>query len=248
MRLKYRLLSKGVPPRRTELVVPGWAGERKLPRDGATPQPWHCQPFTEGSLYGLELLYPYDTSCEVVGRNGQTEFVGDFSHEVVPGLVWPPFRIANPGHYSLGTLIDLQVPQGYALRIEPHPKFFNDRTGTTPVAVIGNLQTAWWPMYFFATFKSPLDGQSHIFRRGEPYAQVIVVPARSEYEVEPMTPDEASGRETQARQIMRHRDEISRHRWISSDGFQFDDVYKQISRRTLPDEKPDDEAIDDRGT
>lgn len=231
-RLPWRILPGGVPPRRVSLEIPGWAGASVRPRDGAVPQPWHCRPFVEGSTYGLELIYPYDTECRVAfGKNG-IEFIADFSHEIVPGMIWPPFRMADPDHYSLGTLVDLQAPEGFALRIEPHPRFFSDRTDSVPVPLIANLQTSWWPMFFFVTFKRPNRGREHVFRKGEAYAQVIVVPAKIEYSLPQMSDSEAKARDDEARHLMRNRGSIARRSWTSEGKLSFDDLYKQLLRRS----------------
>lgn len=228
--LTYRLLGPALPPRPIRVEKPGWGGKAIEPRDGARPQPWHCLPFVEGSTYGLELLYSLESECQVLWRNGTLVFDGAFEAERVAKTVWPPFLSTNPGHYSLGTLIDIQVPEGWALRVEPHPRFFTDETGTVPAAVIGNLETSWWPMFFFVTFKSPAPGQVHTFRKGEPYAQVIPVPRRPAYSIAAMTENASREREELAQQLMRSRNTLSKRRWKSGDGLYFDDLYKQLLR------------------
>lgn len=228
--LTYRLLGPALPPRFIRVEKPGWGGQTTEPRDGARPQPWHCLPFVEGSTYGLELLYGLDSECRVLWQNGTLAFDGAFETGRVPKTVWPPFLSTNPGHYSLGTLIDIKVPEGWVLRVEPHPRFFTDETGAVPAAVIGNLETSWWPMFFFVTFKSPAPGQVHTFKKGEPYAQVIPVPRRPAYTLAPMTESACRERENLAQRIMRSRSILSKRQWKSSDGLHFDDLYKQLLR------------------
>ena len=79
--LKYRTWYQGEAPRPIKLEIPGWAGEFNSHKDGDKPQPWHCIPFVEGSTYGLELCYPFDTECCVEMRNGEIYFDGDFTQE-----------------------------------------------------------------------------------------------------------------------------------------------------------------------
>src|SRR6185436_6341020 len=59
--LKYRTWFKGTPPRQIKLEVPGWSGDKNWD----VGQAWHCKPYNDGSTYGLELLYPFDTECTV---------------------------------------------------------------------------------------------------------------------------------------------------------------------------------------
>ena len=53
--------------------------------------------------------------------------------------------------------------KGFAIRTEPHPRFYTDRTDTVPIAVPALVRN-WWPMMFFTVFKSPAEGRTHIFR------------------------------------------------------------------------------------
>ena len=63
--VRWRTNHKGIPPRPIKLEIPGWSGRDLRHDDGATPQPWHCPPFVDGSTYGLELVYPFDAECAV---------------------------------------------------------------------------------------------------------------------------------------------------------------------------------------
>ena len=65
--------------------------------------------------------------------------------------------------------------KGMAIRTEPHPRFYTDRTDTVPIAVPALIRN-WWPMMFFTVFKAPAEGRTHVFRRNEPFAQIIVIP------------------------------------------------------------------------
>ena len=76
--VKYRLNDPRLAPRRTQLEIPGWAGERQPRANGSHEQVWHCVPFTEGAQYGIELSYPYDNELHVSTRNGELVLAGDF--------------------------------------------------------------------------------------------------------------------------------------------------------------------------
>ena len=230
IRLKYRTYGKGLPPRPIRLELPGWAGDNSKMEDGSVPQPWHCNPFVEGATYGVELIYPYENECQVINDGGEVRIEWDYTREGDAGLSGGEFIRFAPKHYLFNTSLDLQAPAGHVLRLEPHPRFFTDESGTVPIPIIGNLQTEWWPKLFFVAFKAPLPGQRHIFRKGLPYAQIIVVPHRAVYDIEPMTPDEAAERSTLESALVGAQTYIAEHRWHDHTGQTFNNKYKLLSR------------------
>jgi hypothetical protein len=102
--LHYRTAAKGIPPRPIRLEVPGWAGDAAKPVDGSVAQPWHCNPFVEGSTYGLELIYPFDTECQVINRDGVTQIEWDFAREG-GGVTGGEFVVFAPGYYLFNTML-----------------------------------------------------------------------------------------------------------------------------------------------
>jgi tetratricopeptide (TPR) repeat protein len=228
--LKYRTAGKGLPPQPIRLEIPGWAGTVAKMEVGSVPQPWHCNPFVEGSTYGLELLYPYETECHIINEGGAVRIEWDYARERDGGVSGNEFVQFAPNHYGFNTSLDLQAPPGYVLRLEPHPRYFTDRSGTTPCPIIGNLQTEWWPKVFFVAFSAPLAGQRHIFRRSEPYAQVIVVPQRVTYGVQPMTAEEADDRLALEARLSSAAGYIAEHTWTDHRGQPFNNKYKVLTR------------------
>ena len=88
-----------------------------------------------------------------------------------------------------------------------------------------------WPMLFFCVFKAPAEGRTHIFRPGEPFAQVIVIPEEANFTVEPMSPDEAAERELQSRRIHASRPTLGKEtEWVSSTNTVFDGTYRHLHR------------------
>jgi len=86
-------------------------------------------------------------------------------------------------------------------------------------------------MLFFCVFKSPDEGRTHIFRPGEAFAQVIVIPEEAQFELEPMGEEEAAERELQARRIHAARPTLSAEtEWISSTDTVFDGTYRHLHR------------------
>src|SRR5437764_12426711 len=80
--IKYRLSGKALPPRRITMKLPGWGGSPELRMEnGSQPQPWHCKPFTDASTYGLELLYQYETECQIINESGTPRIEWDYMKE-----------------------------------------------------------------------------------------------------------------------------------------------------------------------
>src|SRR5262249_12180924 len=125
---------------------------------------------------------------------------------------------------------DLKVEDGLALRIEPHPRFYLDPTETVPIAVPALIRR-WWPMLNFVVFKSPAEGRMHIFRPGEPFAQVIVIPAESEFELVEMREGESAKRERQGKGIhgTRYPMPLDPH-CVPSTNTESDGTYRHIHR------------------
>jgi hypothetical protein len=99
-----------------------------------------------------------------------------------------------------------------------------------PIAVPALIRN-WWPMVFFCVFKSPAEGRTHIFRPGEPFAQIIVIPEEAPFELEPMNEEEAAERELQARRIYANRPNLAKStEWLSSTDTVFDGTYRHLHR------------------
>ncbi|KQW18189.1 hypothetical protein ASC80_22455 [Afipia sp. Root123D2] len=229
-KVKYRLINSRLAPRRTKLELPGWAGERQPRANGSREQVWHCVPFSEGAQYGIELFYPYDNELRVSTKDGKLVLDGDFGPPPESGVQWPPFRNFGDSYYTYQLLLDLKVEQGFAIRTEPHPRFYTDRTDTVPVAVPALIRN-WWPMLFFMVFKSPAEGRTHIFRPNEPFVQIIVIPEEAAFELEEMNDEEAAERELQSRRIFANRPKLAEGtEWTSSTDTVFDGTYRHLHR------------------
>ncbi len=128
------------------------------------------RPFVQASSYGLELLYPYDAECRVVGTGGTIKFDWDYSRE--PGVTGGEFRAFSPVEaskfYLINTRLDLEPPPGYVIRTEPHPRYFTDDTGTVPLAMIGHLQNEWYPRLLFIVFRRRRRASAMFFGKANP--------------------------------------------------------------------------------
>jgi len=229
--VKFRLVNSGLQPRRTKLEMPGWAGQPAPRTDGSHEYPWHCAPFTEGAQYGIEIFYPYQNELHVSKKDGQWIFDGDFGPEPESDLQWPPFRKFGDEYYTYQLLLDLKVGPEWAVRTEPHPRFYTDTTGTVPIAVPALLRTEWWPMISFVVFKAPLPGQTHIFRPGEPMLQLLVLPVTADFALVPMNEEESAEREMRGRRIHRSRPTLAEEStWTSDTDTVFDGTYRHLLR------------------
>lgn len=223
--VKYRTFHPNLRPRRTKLDVPGWAGAPDPRADGSHEQPWHCIPFSEAARAGIELPYPHPDELRVSVRNGAFAFEGDFGDADARR---PPFRSFGRAYFTYQLLLDLKVDPEYAIKVETHPRFYTDPTGTVPIAVPAVLRH-WWPMIFFVVFKAPAEGQTHIFRPGEPFLLATIVPADAKIDLLPMSEEEAAERELQSRRIYASRETLSAEtRWTSSTHTVFDGTYRRL--------------------
>ncbi len=228
--VKVRTDNPRLAPRRTKLEIPGWAGRPEPRRDGSHEHVWHCVPFTEGAQYGIELFYPYDGELHVTTRDGALAFSGDIGESPETGQMWPPFRSFGTKFYTYQLLLDLKLDPGFAIRTEPHPRFYADTTGTVPIAVPALVRN-WWPMLFFCVFKAPHEGETHIFRADEPMLQMLVVPAEPDIELVEMPMEERAERELQARRIHESRTTLSADTtWTSASNTVFDGTYRFMMR------------------
>ena len=226
--VKYRLTEPRLAPRRTKIEVPGWAGKPNPRVDGSQEYAWHCVPFSEYARYGIEVLYPYDRKAWVRIEDGSFNFEG-FGDAPSDGRSWPPFRSFGMNYYTFQLLLDLKVAPGMAIKVETHPSFYTDTTGTVPIAVPAIIR-GWWPMIFFLVFKAPPDGEVHIFRPGEPFVQFSFIPEEPDFELSEMGEEEAAERELQSRRIYEARSTITKDsQWTSATNTIFDATYRRMA-------------------
>jgi len=246
LELKYRLEGKALPPRPIKVAIGDWGGSgEKKKEHGSRPEAWHCPAFTDACIHGFELLYQYETELHVVNVDGNIEF--KWSQEKEPGEGGDPRAQFLMSHrpvtdYLFHTSVDIQVPPGYVLRVEPHPRFYRDESGTAPAAVCGHVQTEWWPKKLFLVFKIPQPGQTHIFRKGEPYAQVLCIP-RDDFVMTEMTPDERARRRKLEEEMMRVMSLIAKRVWVSGHNVVFTDFYNVLARAFARDGQAGVEAV-----
>ncbi len=238
--IKFRLFNPGLAPRRTKIEIPGWGGMAMPRKDGSHEYPWHCMPFTEGAQCGIEVFYPYQNELRVSKKNGQWVFDGDFGPAPDNDLQWPPFRSFGNEYYTYQLLLDLKVGKDWAVRTEPHPRFYTDTTDTVPIAVPALLRTEWWPMISFVVFKAPPERTTHIFRPGEPMLQIVILPVSSDFVIVPMEEEEAAEREMRARRIHASRSTLGADTaWRSDTDTVFDGTYRSLLRAAKARERED---------
>ena len=134
-----------------------------------------------------------------------------------------------PNHFGFTSSIDIQTEPGWGTMIFPHPRFFTDMTGTVPLPVHGMIESDWWSNIFFLAFKAPLEGQKHVFRKGDGIAHLIFVPKEVEYNVQMMSVEESKARAECEQLANRHAHKVANRKWIDKDGQTFDNKYKVLS-------------------
>jgi hypothetical protein len=93
------------------------------------------------------------------------------------------------------------------------------------------IRSEWWPMMFFCIFKAPPKGVTHIFRKGEPFMSIIVIPTEPQLDLEPMNEEEEAQREMRARRLAANRDKLAEGtRWLSTTNTVFDGTYRNMAR------------------
>ena len=213
-----------------EAGISGWAGKNEPRTDGSHEYAWHCMPFTEGAQYGIEIFYPYDNELRVEKKNGEFVFKGELGPPPNDDLQWPPFRSFGRNFYTYQLLLDLKVGADWAIRTEPHPRFYTDTSGTVPIAVPALLRTEWWPMISFIVFKSPAEGETHIFRPAEPMLQISILPVTANFTLLPMDEEEAAEREMRGRRIHASRETLAADStWLSKTDT-VDGTYRHLLR------------------
>jgi hypothetical protein len=230
-KITYRMHNDRPPPQAIRVTVPGWAGDKQPRADGNHEQPWHCLPFSESARYGLELLYPFDAELRVTTVGGVVQLDADWGAAPPDESTWPPFRRFGDDYYSYQLSLDIAVPAGFAVRTEPHPRYFTDPTYTCPLAVPALIRSEWWPMVFFAIFRAPPPGVTHVFRKGEPVMAFVVIPEDPAIELSPMSLEDTAQRELRARRLSVSRDKLAEGtRWISDTHTIFDGTYRNLYR------------------
>ena len=78
--------------------------------------------------------------------------------------------------------------------------------------------------------QKPPPNQRHIFRKGEPYAQILLVPKHIDYELVKMSPEEAAARRDLEAAIEATRLTLANHKWQNARGLQLDNHYKILTQ------------------
>ena len=235
--LKYRKLPNGIPPRPVKLEIPGWSGCDGNHTNGSEPQPWHCKPFMDGINYGLELVYSFETETRVYWQDNVLKFDGKFGDEafwespeqraITGGS--PPIKDFAPGHYGMTSCLDLEPPEGYIFRIEPHPSYFTREDDHMPLIVPANLER-WWSRIFFVVFKAPRKVQVHIFTKHMPYAHLLILPEKIKINVQEMSLFEAKHRQNRERLLNEKGPNIATNNWVDHKGNAFNNKYSVLKR------------------
>ena len=189
-----------------------------------------CKPFIDSYIYGLEYTYPYNTTLTVSSINDEIIFDVEDNWEKDANILKlvenKPIGTIDSGYFGLASGLDIKVPEGYSLRIEPHPSLLFESEINV---VSGHLETFWWPNLMFLVFKAPLNGESIVFKKGMPLAQFLIVPTELNYVIEKMTVEEIEERRNLSKQISDSRKYLSK-KYKDKKGNYFDSTYKVLAQ------------------
>jgi hypothetical protein len=105
-----------------------------------------------------------------------------------------------------------------------------DMTGTVPFATPGLLEMDWWPEIFFMVFRAPYAGKQYVFKKGDPLAQLIVVPKNVKYDIQPMSDKDSERRAVQQHNLENQWNRMCTRVFYCDDGEEFfDNKYKVLS-------------------
>ena len=161
--VKFRLVNPELKPRRTKLEMPGWAGQPAPRTDGSQDMLGIARRLPKARNTASRSSIPIAMSFASAKRR-HARFRWRFRAAARDGdLMWPPFRSFGRDYYSCQFLLDLKVGKDWAVRTEPHPRFYTDPDRHVPIAVPALLRTEWWPMISFMIFKAPAEGPPIFF-------------------------------------------------------------------------------------
>jgi hypothetical protein len=197
---------QGIAPKKPSIKIPGWGGEATNDQF----QPWHLQSFIDMAECGVELIFPYD----------------DVS--IREDIISPFVQIAE-NYYSLQTETLIVSPDNYNILILPHYRYYTD-PHQTPLPIACAAQGDWYPYNLSVIFRKT----NCIFRKNEPYAQVLVIP-RKEYLITPLTNTEITDKAKAKEYIETNK--YKTREWKTSFGSIQDNLYNVLRNlEELPEE------------
>ena len=124
--------------------------------------------------------------------------------------------------------VDLKVEEGWAIRTEPHPRFYTDPTDTTPIAVPA-LVRRWWPMIYFWCSNRRQRGRPTFFGPASHSSKCWSCRRRRRSISFRCRRTKLAERELQARRIYQSRSTLSAGtEWKSATNTVFDGTYRHI--------------------
>ena len=229
MQVNCRAFTPGLNPRRTKLEVPGSGRRTAAPQGRIDGAGLALPPYSEAVVHGIDLFSDPTNRASVTRTAANWAWTAtEPSPEGCRRPMAVPFHPFGDLFLQLPALPRFQGRRKLGDATRPHPRFYTDPTDTTPIAVpalIGLRR----PMIYFLVFKSPPEGKTHIFRPGEPFAQILIVPEEAAFDLVPMEDEEAAERELQSRRIYQSRGTLSAEtEWKSATNTVFDGTYRHI--------------------
>ena len=194
--------------------------------------PFHCKPWLDGQSVGWTLFYGYLTSVTIeVGENCriQVKNLSRLAQETNQPRIIEQFADA---HFGLGTGYTLHTPPGFVSLLLP--------ASQAPLgleALIGVVETDWYPRQLFAVFRVPAPGQTITLDYRVPLLRVVVIPRHEQLEIKPLNEDEQTILTQREAAYVAEEGETAT-RWLDDAGHTFTHLYKQWSSQYRQDNKP----------
>jgi Family of unknown function (DUF6065) len=140
--------------------------------------PYRCLPLAIANTYGWQILLPVDVTAEWNGGMG----VGD----VAVTCAHPHQAVSNfrRGVITFDVGYIFRTPPGYHLLVTGPSNIFKD--GVAPMTAV--VETDWLPYTFTFNYQFTRPGAVH-WQAGEPYAQICVMPANLQNNIQPVIRD-----------------------------------------------------------
>jgi Family of unknown function (DUF6065) len=136
---------------------------------------YRCLPIAVANTYGWQLLLPDDVTAEWSGGVGRAD--------VTVTCVRPYQAVSNfaRGVLTFDVSYIFRTPKDFHLLVTGPSNTFKD--GIAPMTAI--IESDWLPYSFTFNYQFTRPGRVH-WKAGEPYAQICVVPAGAQENVQPI--------------------------------------------------------------
>jgi len=175
----------------------------------SNPPAWQFKQFEDVANYGVEFIWPHEDRA------------------------MPPYGDLKSTHFFSVKLDSKVISKvNHSLLIIPHYSYYI--SSARPLPVTQMIETDWWPNDLELLFHV----QPCIFKKGEPFAQGVIVP-RKEYKVKEVDSKETKKLAAASKYLEQFKDSHVT-RITSFDGNEYDNLYEVLSHLYKQDKLPEE--------